>query len=97
MARGNQRDKAREANLKKQASQNGGRQDNLTPAQRAEKDKAAMLAKKAAKDAQKAAGGGGSNAVDPEKEALKQKALEKKRIEAEKKMGDKKYLPQKVK
>jgi len=56
MARGNQRDLAREKNAKKQAEQNKGvRTDGLTPAQRRERDSAALQEKMKAKEAAKAA------------------------------------------
>ena len=54
MARGLSRAQSKEKNLKKQQNAAKGNTENLTPAQRAERDKAAMAAKKAAKDAAKA-------------------------------------------
>ncbi|KAK2069773.1 hypothetical protein P8C59_004324 [Phyllachora maydis] len=55
MARGNQRDKAREANQKKQAGQKKGNNLSGTEMQRAKEEAAAkMRAKQAAADARKA-------------------------------------------
>ncbi|KAI9228593.1 MAG: small EDRK-rich factor 1-like protein [Piptocephalis tieghemiana] len=61
MARGNQRDLAREKNLKKQKEQNKGRKDDgMTLLQRREADAARMREKqKAAEEARAAKAGGG--------------------------------------
>lgn len=58
MARGNQRDLAREKNMKKQQEKNKGqRDDGLSPTQRKEADAERMRQKQAAAEAKKAAGG----------------------------------------
>ncbi|KJZ78791.1 hypothetical protein HIM_01564 [Hirsutella minnesotensis 3608] len=58
MARGNQRDKAREANLKKQAAQKKGNNMSGTEMQRAKESAAEIMRQKqAAAEAKKAAAG----------------------------------------
>ncbi|AYU75541.1 hypothetical protein - conserved [Leishmania donovani] len=58
MARGNQRDLAREKNMKKQQQKNKGhREDGLSHAARREADAEAMRLKQAAAAERKAAGG----------------------------------------
>ncbi|KAG5488102.1 hypothetical protein LSCM1_08167 [Leishmania martiniquensis] len=58
MARGNQRELAREKNMKKQQEKTKGhRDDGLSPAARKEADAERMRQKQAAAEARKAAGG----------------------------------------
>lgn len=57
MARGNQRDLAREKNIKKQQEKTKGqRSDDMSPAQRKEADAERMRQKQADADARKASG-----------------------------------------
>ncbi|GMI53123.1 hypothetical protein ScalyP_jg5752 [Parmales sp. scaly parma] len=80
MARGNQRDQAREKNLKKLAAANGGDGREGTKLQRDEADKAALALKVIAKsekaklDAEKAALAEGNEVVKPKKKEKKVEA-----------------------
>ncbi|CBY12526.1 unnamed protein product [Oikopleura dioica] len=55
MARGNQRELARAKNVKKNGTDKGRKEDNLTPQQRNERDKKALEEKAKKKAEQKAA------------------------------------------
>jgi hypothetical protein len=81
MARGLSREQSKEKNLKKQQNAPKGNTENLTPAQRAERDKAAMAAKKAAKDAAKAdlaqSADGAAQLAAEEKRKAEQRARQK--------------------
>ena len=75
MARGLSREQSKEKNAKKAAGPKGNT-ENLSPAQRAERDKAAMAAKKAAKDAAKT-GMSAEDLAAEEKRKAEQRARQK--------------------
>merc|ERR1711907_565056 len=87
MARGLSREQSRDkAAAKKASGAKKGNKEDLTPAQRAERDKAALEAKKAAKEAQKAArlevdvhGNAAKEFAEAEARKLKQRADKKER------------------
>ena len=86
MARGLSREQSREKAQKKQAQTGkGGKDDNLTPQQRAERDAARMAEKKAAKENAKSTG-----AITPEQQAEEEKRKAKaKQKQAEARAADK--------
>ena len=75
MARGLSREQSKEKNAKKAAGPKGNT-ENLTPAQRAARDKAAMAAKKAAKDEAKT-GMSAEDLAAEEKRKVEQRARQK--------------------